>query len=149
MQTVFRRTGDTDTPLPPCSQDCFHRHSPPPDTPSCPCCPLTPYRLCCPHCPPPLCPYCSRCLCCPHWCFYRCCQACQGELKDKSVRNTHAYTHTYMDTWMSCRSTHKACLVCPQVFSCPSCLGVFCVDCDLFIHDSLHCCPGCLHHCPS
>lgn len=26
---------------------------------------------------------------------------------------------------------------------CLSCKGVFCVDCDLFIHDSLHNCPGC------
>uniref|UniRef100_H2SPU5 General transcription factor IIH subunit n=1 Tax=Takifugu rubripes TaxID=31033 RepID=H2SPU5_TAKRU len=45
----------------------------------------------------------------------RSCQACHGELKDKSV------------------------------FSCPSCLSVFCVDCHLFIHDSLHCCPCCIH----
>ncbi|XP_063752684.1 general transcription factor IIH subunit 2 isoform X2 [Eleginops maclovinus] len=45
----------------------------------------------------------------------RVCQACQGELKDKSA------------------------------FTCPSCRSVFCVECDLFIHDSLHCCPGCLH----
>ncbi len=28
-------------------------------------------------------------------------------------------------------------------FSCPSCLHIYCVDCDLFIHDSLHNCPGC------
>lgn len=26
---------------------------------------------------------------------------------------------------------------------CPKCLGVFCVECDIFIHDSLHNCPGC------
>uniref|UniRef100_A0A667XZ45 General transcription factor IIH subunit n=1 Tax=Myripristis murdjan TaxID=586833 RepID=A0A667XZ45_9TELE len=45
----------------------------------------------------------------------RFCQGCQGELKDKSV------------------------------FSCPSCSSVFCVECDLFIHDSLHCCPSCIH----
>uniref|UniRef100_A0A3B5BCP8 General transcription factor IIH subunit n=1 Tax=Stegastes partitus TaxID=144197 RepID=A0A3B5BCP8_9TELE len=43
------------------------------------------------------------------------CQACQGELKDKSI------------------------------FTCPSCRSVFCVECDLFIHDSLHCCPCCIH----
>ncbi|XP_059193139.1 general transcription factor IIH subunit 2 [Centropristis striata] len=45
----------------------------------------------------------------------RFCQACQGELKDKSI------------------------------FSCPSCGSAFCVECDFFIHDSLHCCPGCIH----
>uniref|UniRef100_A0AAQ5ZED0 VWFA domain-containing protein n=1 Tax=Amphiprion ocellaris TaxID=80972 RepID=A0AAQ5ZED0_AMPOC len=46
---------------------------------------------------------------------YDFCQACQGELKDKSI------------------------------FTCPSCRSVFCVECDLFIHDSLHCCPSCIH----
>uniref|UniRef100_A0A8C6U3L0 General transcription factor IIH subunit n=1 Tax=Neogobius melanostomus TaxID=47308 RepID=A0A8C6U3L0_9GOBI len=45
----------------------------------------------------------------------RFCEACEGELRDKTV------------------------------FECPSCSGVFCVDCDLFIHDTLHCCPLCIH----
>uniref|UniRef100_A0A8B9KSX5 General transcription factor IIH subunit n=1 Tax=Astyanax mexicanus TaxID=7994 RepID=A0A8B9KSX5_ASTMX len=45
----------------------------------------------------------------------RFCQACQGELKDKSV------------------------------FTCPACSSVFCTECDLFIHDTLHCCPACIH----
>ncbi|XP_026997630.1 general transcription factor IIH subunit 2 [Tachysurus fulvidraco] len=44
----------------------------------------------------------------------RFCQACQGELKDKSV------------------------------FKCPLCVSVFCVECDVFIHDTLHCCPCCI-----
>ncbi|KAI0560330.1 von Willebrand factor A-like protein [Gracilaria domingensis] len=26
---------------------------------------------------------------------------------------------------------------------CPNCLNIFCIDCDSFIHDSLHHCPGC------
>jgi transcription initiation factor TFIIH subunit 2 len=26
---------------------------------------------------------------------------------------------------------------------CPHCRSVFCVECDLFIHDNLHNCPGC------
>ncbi|XP_056602502.1 general transcription factor IIH subunit 2 [Triplophysa dalaica] len=43
------------------------------------------------------------------------CEACQGELKDK------------------------------RIFTCPSCKKVFCVECDLFVHDTLHCCPGCMH----
>ncbi|MBN3324173.1 TF2H2 factor, partial [Atractosteus spatula] len=45
----------------------------------------------------------------------RFCQACQGELKDQ------------------------------HVYSCPSCHCIFCVECDLFIHDTLHCCPTCIH----
>ncbi|KAJ8285532.1 hypothetical protein GJAV_G00027900 [Gymnothorax javanicus] len=45
----------------------------------------------------------------------RFCQACQGELKEKSV------------------------------FICPVCSCAFCVECDLFIHETLHCCPCCIH----
>ncbi|XP_077572159.1 general transcription factor IIH subunit 2-like isoform X1 [Stigmatopora nigra] len=45
----------------------------------------------------------------------RFCDSCQGELKDKTM------------------------------FTCSSCKSVFCVECDHFIHDSLHCCPGCVH----
>ena len=26
---------------------------------------------------------------------------------------------------------------------CPNCTNIFCVECDIFIHDSLHNCPGC------
>jgi transcription initiation factor TFIIH subunit 2 len=29
-------------------------------------------------------------------------------------------------------------------FQCPDCLSIFCVDCDTFLHDTLHNCPGCL-----
>jgi transcription initiation factor TFIIH subunit 2 len=29
------------------------------------------------------------------------------------------------------------------VLRCPNCKNIFCVDCDLFVHDSLHNCPGC------
>lgn len=33
---------------------------------------------------------------------------------------------------------------------CPSCINPFCVDCDVFIHESLHNCPGCgLHNSPN
>ena len=30
------------------------------------------------------------------------------------------------------------------VMQCPSCDNLFCIECDLFIHNSLHNCPGCL-----
>ncbi|XP_043835683.1 general transcription factor IIH subunit 2 isoform X2 [Dromiciops gliroides] len=49
----------------------------------------------------------------------RFCQGCLGELKDQ------------------------------HVYVCTVCQNVFCVDCDLFIHDSLHCCPGCIHKNPA
>eukprot|EP00977_Amphora_coffeiformis_P006735 scaffold1484_cov173-Amphora_coffeaeformis.AAC.13 len=29
-------------------------------------------------------------------------------------------------------------------FTCPDCESLFCVDCDVFLHESLHNCPGCL-----
>lgn len=29
-------------------------------------------------------------------------------------------------------------------FQCPECRNIFCVDCDTFLHDTLHNCPGCL-----
>ncbi|XP_074787518.1 general transcription factor IIH subunit 2 isoform X5 [Athene noctua] len=45
----------------------------------------------------------------------RCCQGCQGEMKDQNV------------------------------YICKACQNAFCVECDLFVHDSLHCCPGCIH----
>lgn len=31
----------------------------------------------------------------------------------------------------------------PKVFRCTQCRRVFCNDCDLFVHESLHYCPGC------
>ncbi|XP_041042248.1 general transcription factor IIH subunit 2 isoform X2 [Carcharodon carcharias] len=46
----------------------------------------------------------------------RYCQGCQGELKDLNV------------------------------YICNSCQNVYCVECDIFIHDTLHCCPGCIHN---
>ncbi|XP_012519947.1 PREDICTED: general transcription factor IIH subunit 2 [Propithecus coquereli] len=49
----------------------------------------------------------------------RFCYGCQGELKDQ------------------------------HVYICTVCQNVFCVDCDVFVHDSLHCCPGCIHKIPS
>ncbi|KAJ7335827.1 hypothetical protein JRQ81_013768 [Phrynocephalus forsythii] len=49
----------------------------------------------------------------------RCCQGCQGEIKDQ------------------------------QVYICKTCQSVFCVECDIFTHDTLHCCPGCIHKHPT
>ncbi|XP_010148085.1 PREDICTED: general transcription factor IIH subunit 2-like, partial [Eurypyga helias] len=49
----------------------------------------------------------------------RCCQGCQGEMKDQNV------------------------------YVCKVCQNAFCVECDLFIHDTLHCCPGCIHKHPA
>lgn len=37
-------------------------------------------------------------------------------------------------------------LVSVQAYSCPLCKESFCIDCDLFIHETLHNCPGCTSH---
>uniref|UniRef100_A0A8C9G1V9 VWFA domain-containing protein n=1 Tax=Pavo cristatus TaxID=9049 RepID=A0A8C9G1V9_PAVCR len=49
----------------------------------------------------------------------RCCQGCQAEIKDQNV------------------------------YICKTCKNAFCVECDVFVHDSLHCCPGCIHEHPA
>ena len=28
-------------------------------------------------------------------------------------------------------------------YRCPECSNEFCADCDVFVHDVVHCCPGC------
>ncbi|CAM9532216.1 unnamed protein product [Choristocarpus tenellus] len=34
-------------------------------------------------------------------------------------------------------------LISQSYYRCPDCKSVFCLDCDMYIHDSLHNCPGC------
>ncbi|XP_054254244.1 general transcription factor IIH subunit 2-like protein isoform X3 [Indicator indicator] len=48
----------------------------------------------------------------------RYCQGCQGEITDQNV------------------------------YICKVCQNGLCVECDLFVHDTLHCCPGCIHEHP-
>ncbi|KAK8770549.1 hypothetical protein V5799_012990 [Amblyomma americanum] len=36
-----------------------------------------------------------------------------------------------------------------HVYRCVKCKKEFCLDCDLFIHDSLHTCPGCASKLPA
>lgn len=62
------------------------------------------------------------------------CYACQKEFgeTDKNVSSK--------------RSTNRPVVfkVCPfQVYQCNRCVKIFCVDCDIFVHDVLHTCPGC------
>ncbi|XP_045474257.1 general transcription factor IIH subunit 2 [Harmonia axyridis] len=30
-----------------------------------------------------------------------------------------------------------------QIYKCPNCQNYYCIDCDIFVHDTLHTCPGC------
>ncbi len=66
---------------------------------------------------------------------------------------THAHAHTHTHT----RTTHAhrqsvQCFGCQKevssaetssAYSCAKCANIFCYDCDAFIHDCLHNCPGC------
>ena len=42
-----------------------------------------------------------------------------------------------------CRGCDSSFVKDSLVFVCSHCIQLFCIDCDLFIHDSLHNCPGC------
>ena len=44
----------------------------------------------------------------------------------------------------SCKGCFEEFNITSLVMQCPSCNNVFCIECDLFIHNSLHNCPGCL-----
>ena len=45
-------------------------------------------------------------------------------------------------TCSSCRMPIDA--TCSLVLTCPSCKQIFCATCDIYVHESLHNCPGCL-----
>ena len=48
------------------------------------------------------------------------------------------------DRYKRCRGClESTCVKDKMLLRCPLCLHLFCVECDLFIHDSLHNCPGC------
>lgn len=72
----------------------------------------------------------------------RFCQACQAELKDKSVSFMSLCARGSF-IFCTCHFSHTV-NVSLQVFTCPVCASVFCVECDVFIHDTLHCCPCCI-----
>ena len=49
-------------------------------------------------------------------------------------------------------SSSQHCFACARIFEasrdinlyeCPDCSQIFCCDCDIFIHEALHSCPGC------
>ncbi len=61
------------------------------------------------------------------------CFGCQTVLSVGSGTNAAAQEHQTA----SSGETNK------MKLNCPRCQNVFCVECDIFIHDSLHNCPGC------
>lgn len=57
----------------------------------------------------------------------------------------------YCSTVMVMNLSHLTCfsVFSTQVYICKVCQNAFCVECDVFVHDSLHCCPGCIHEHPA
>lgn len=68
-----------------------------------------------------------------------------AELKERALLSMSAGSDQSAD-WTEAQCT--GCLKALQSTSglmliCPRCAKVFCIDCDLFVHDALHSCPGC------
>lgn len=83
------------------------------------------------------------------------CKAC-GLSLNSSANIARSYHHLFpVNNYVeySIDSTHSVRLECKGclerlsntnlIMQCPTCCELFCVDCDLFIHESLHNCPGC------
>lgn len=83
------------------------------------------------------------------------CQVCALQLNSSSrIARSHHHlfpvmSFTEVPSDRLCKAPRR-CGGCMQAFKsdsmrleCPNCADVFCVNCDIFIHDSLHNCPGC------
>jgi transcription initiation factor TFIIH subunit 2 len=62
-----------------------------------------------------------------------------------NIVSKHIYPNDDESTHLivSCKACLEKFTIDSTPFQCPDCLNIFCVECDLFIHDSLHNCPGC------
>ncbi|XP_039271856.2 general transcription factor IIH subunit 2-like [Styela clava] len=57
-------------------------------------------------------------------------------------RNTEKFAPTCFSCLLSFNQNPSA----ATIHSCNRCKESFCIDCNLFIHESLHCCPGCVNY---
>ncbi|OLY80563.1 General transcription factor IIH subunit 2 [Smittium mucronatum] len=69
-----------------------------------------------------------------------------------------ARLHDPTPTFCSCRNSrnrnenpnfdstnsNQQIIIADEVFQCPDCLNMFCLDCDLYVHETVHNCPGCV-----
>ena len=62
---------------------------------------------------------------------------------DKNVKIEYL-EENYLGIITNCKGCFEEFDITSLVMQCPSCNNVFCIECDLFIHNSLHNCPGCL-----
>lgn len=83
------------------------------------------------------------------------CSICSLQLNSSS-HIARSYHHLFpVDSFIECSRSgadgrEATCAGCLYMFKsdsmrmkCPRCSSLFCVECDIFIHDSLHNCPGC------
>lgn len=68
----------------------------------------------------------------------RCCYACLQPLYTSAMEASMSFSAALTTTASGSND--------PELlrFQCPECNNYFCVDCDAFLHESLHNCPGCL-----
>lgn len=72
------------------------------------------------------------------------------KVEDTAKKGTESDVAAVIGATMRVRVRRPSCTGCLTPFAaeslgllCPACRCLFCVDCDLFVHDSLHNCPGC------
>ena len=65
------------------------------------------------------------------------------DILDKNVKIEYL-EEDFIGIITSCKGCFEEFDITSLVMQCPSCNNVFCIECDLFIHNSLHNCPGCL-----
>lgn len=63
-------------------------------------------------------------------CCFTCLKAIGGQRAEESNRNVSKQVSDFSDETLR--------------FQCPECRNIFCADCDTYLHESLHNCPGCL-----
>jgi transcription initiation factor TFIIH subunit 2 len=72
--------------------------------------------------------------------FDRCCFACLKMIGTTSVTDSSSSNKTAKGKKPTFDSPGEEILR----FQCPACKNVFCADCDAYLHETLHNCPGCL-----
>jgi hypothetical protein len=56
----------------------------------------------------------------------------------------HTHRHrTHMPVHRPCRGCHVPFAAAEAAYQCGVCTSAFCLDCEVFLHDAVHMCPGC------
>lgn len=63
---------------------------------------------------------------------------------EAEVEKDQNYDVDFVGVLSSCKGCLEMFTKISLVMQCPLCENIFCIECDLFIHNSLHNCPGCI-----